>query len=108
MHHIIGIVRQFAEGDIEPGFSVGAGLWLYGTDPGFNLVRPDGTIVLSWAGETGMLSVTTADLRQQEKAAITRVVRVIRHHFTPDWPLWHAMRKRSKGERTLLPLKQFI
>ena len=108
MHIITDSVRKLMEGDIEPGFAVGAGLWLYGSDPGFGLMRQDGTIVLTWPGQTGMIRVTTGDLRQQEKAAITRVVRGARPHFTPDWQLWHAMRNRSRGEHTFLPLKQFV
>ena len=108
MNTITDKVRQLMEGDIEPGFSVGAGLWLYGSDPGFGLMRQDGAIVLTWPGQTGMIRVTTGDLTNQEKAAITRVVRGICPYKTPDWPLWHAMRKRSKRAYTLLPTKDFI
>jgi hypothetical protein len=112
MNAISDKVRQLVnyEGDVEPGFNVGAGLriTLDSTGDGFVVMREDHTIVLELPGQTGMLSVTTADLRQQEKAAITRVVRGARPHFTPDWQLWHAMRKRSKGIYTLLPVKDFI
>nr|DAK59490.1 MAG TPA: hypothetical protein [Caudoviricetes sp.] len=112
MNTISDKVRQLVnyEGDVEPGFNIGAGLriTLDSTGDGFVVMREDHTIVLELPGQTGMLSVTTADLRQQEKAAITRVVRGARPHFTPDWQLWNAMRKRSKGIYTLLPVKHFI
>lgn len=112
MNTITDKVRQLVncEGDVEPGFNVGAGLriTLDSTGNGFVVMREDHTIVLELPGQTGMIRVTARVLRQQEKAAITRVVRGARPHFTPDWQLWHAMRNRSKGERTLLPLKQFI
>lgn len=112
MHIISDKVRKLMnfEGDIEPGFSVGAGLRvvLDNSGTGYMLTRWDGTIVLAWPGQTGMISVTTADLKQPEKVAITRVVRGIRQYRTPNWPLWNAMRKRSKGNFTLLPTAHFV
>lgn len=112
MHIISDKVRQLMnfEGDIEPGFSVGAGLRIVldSSGTGYMLTRWDGTIVLAWPGQTGMIRVTTADLKQPEKVAITRVVRGIRQYRTPNWPLWHAMRKRSKGAFTLLPTADFV
>lgn len=112
MHIISDKVRKLMnfKGDTEPGFSVGAGLRvaLDSSGTGYMLTRWDGTIVLAWPGQTGVISVTTADLTQQEKVAITRVVRGIRQHRTPNWPLWNAMRKRSKGAFTLLPTADFV
>lgn len=112
MHIISDKVRQLVnyEGDVEPGFNVGAGLriTLDSTGGGFVVMREDHTIVLELPGQTGMIRVTAADLEQPEKAAITRVVRGARPHFTPDWQLWNATRKRSKGIYAILPVKHFI
>lgn len=112
MHIISDKVRQLVnfECDVEPGFGVGACLriTLDSTGDGFVVMREDHTIVLELPGLEGMIRVTTADLEQPEKAAITRVVRGARPHFTPDWQMWRAMRKRSKGIYMPLPVKRFI
>lgn len=112
MNTISDKVRQLVnyEGDIEPGFSVGAGLriTLDSTGGGFTVMREDHTIVLELPGLEGMIRVTTADLTQQEKTAITRVVRGARPHFTPDWQMWYAMRKRNGSIYMSLPVKRFI
>lgn len=112
MHIISDKVRQLMnyEGGIEPGFSVGAGLRIVldSSGTGYTLTRWDGTIVLAWPGQTGAISVATADLKQPEKVAITRVVRGIRQNRTPNWPLWNAMRKRTKAPFTLLPTADFV
>lgn len=109
MHTITNKVRKLMnfEGDVEPGFSVGAGLRvvLDSSGTGYMLLREDGTIALSWPmqGEI-IVSVTTGYLTQQEKAAITRVVRGVLPHFTPDWPRWNATRTRRKIWRMILPV----
>lgn len=92
---------------IEPGFSVGAGLRIVfdfsGT--GYYLVREDTTIVFHWSLITSIVSVTTLQLTQPEKTAITRVFRVIRPGFTPDWDVWRMMRLRTSKHRIMLPAK---
>lgn len=110
MHIISDKVRKLMnfEGDIEPGFSVGAGLRIVldSSGTGYMLMREDRTIALSWPvrGEI-IISVTTGYLTQQEKAAITRVVRGICPNFTPDWPRWNVARLRQKVWRMSLPVR---
>ena len=112
MHTITSKVRKLMnfEGDVEPGFIVGAGLRIVldSSGTGYMLMREDGTIVLSWPlqGEL-IIGVTTGYLTQQEKAAITRVVRGILPHFTPDWPRWDVTRARRKVWRMILPVRDF-
>ena len=90
--------------DCEPGFSVGGGLRGVGdsSGTGFLLVREDGLIVLEWGAGGGMVGVTVSDLSPSEKRAATRVFRVIRPTFTPDWGAWQGMRRRALGCRTML------
>lgn len=92
---------------IEPGFSVGAGLKivLNSSGTGYYLVREDETIVLSYSLEGTVISVTTLQLTQPEKTAITRVFRVIRPGFTPDWNVWCMMRLRTSKHRIMLPAR---
>lgn len=110
MYTISGKIRQLmnCEGGVEPGFSVGAGLRvvLDSSGTGYMLMRGDGTIALSWPvqGEL-IISVTTGYLTQQEKAAITRVVREILPRFTPDWLRWNVTRTRRKVWRMALPVR---
>ena len=112
MHTITNKVRKLMnfEGDVEPGFSVGAGLQIVldSSGTGYMLLREDGTIALSWPmqGEL-VIGVTTGYLTQQEKVAITRVVRGVLPHFTPDWPRWNATRTRRKIWRMILPVRAF-
>lgn len=110
MHTITNKVHKLMnfEGDVEPGFSVGAGLRIVldSSSTGYMLLREDGTIALSWPMQGALvIGVTTGYLTQQEKAAITRVVRVILPHFTPDWPRWNATRTRRKVWRMILPVR---
>lgn len=100
-------LRDLIDFKIEPGFSVGAGLKIVidSSGTGYYLVREDGTIVLDWGIEGGMISVTISKLTQPEKSAITRVVRVIRPGFTPDWGMWRTMRLRTSEHRIMLPVK---
>lgn len=112
MHSITDKVRQLmnCEGDVEPGFSVGAGLRvvLDSSGTGYMLMREDGTITLSWPTQGELIiGVTTGYLTQQEKAAVTRVVRGILPHFTPDWPRWNVTRTRRKIWRMILPVRDF-
>lgn len=97
-------LRGLVRFEVEPGFSVGAGLRLVldSSGTGYCLVRDSGTIVLEWGIGGGMVSVTASDLSPSEKRAITRVVRVIRPFFTPDWGVWEGMRRRARGYRTML------
>lgn len=109
MHAITNKVRKLMdrEGGVEPGFSVGAGLRIVldSSGTGYMLMREDGTIALSWPTQGDLvISVTTGYLSQQEKAAITRVVRGICPHFTPDWPRWNVTRTRRKIWRMILPV----
>ena len=109
MHAITNKVRKLMsfESDIELGFSVGAGLRIVldSSGTGYMLMREDGTIALSWPGQGELIiSVTTGYLTQQEKAAITRVVRGLCPHFTPDWPRWNVTRARRKVWRMSLPV----
>lgn len=112
MHIISDKVRKLMdfEGDVEPGFIVGAGLRIVldSSGTGYMLLREDGTIALSWPMQGDLvINVTTGYLTQQEKAAITRVVRGILPHFTPDWPRWNATRTRRKIWRMPLPVRAF-
>lgn len=112
MHAITNKVRKLMNrgGDVEPGFSVGAGLRIVldSSGTGYMLMREDGTIVLSWPVQGDpIISVTTGHLSQQEKAAITRVVCGISPHFTPDWPRWNVTRTRRKIWRMILPVRDF-
>nr|DAR19472.1 MAG TPA: hypothetical protein [Caudoviricetes sp.] len=90
--------------DCEPGFCVGAGLRVVSdsSGTGYLLVRNGGFIVLEWGRGGGMVSVTVSDLSPSEKRAVTRVVRVIRPMFTPDWGVWQGMRRRALGCRMML------
>lgn len=90
--------------DVEPGFAVGAGLRLVldSLGTGYLLVRESGFVVLEWGMGGGMVGVTVSDLSPSEKRAVTRVVRVIRPMFTPDWGVWEGMRRRAAGARTML------
>lgn len=92
---------------IEPDFSVGAGLRIVldSSGTGYYLVREDTTIVFHWSLENHMVSVTTLQLTQPEKTAITRVFRVIRPGFTPDWDVWRMMCLRTSKHRIMLPAK---
>ena len=98
------MIRGLMDFDVEPGFSVGAGLCvvLDSSGTGFLLVREDGRIVLEWGAGGGMVSVTVSDLSPSEKRAITRVFRAICPRFTPDWGVWEGMRRRALGCRTML------
>lgn len=104
---IISKIRDLFDFKVEPGFSVGAGLKIVfdSSGTGYYLVREDGTIVLEWGIDGGMISVTTSQLTQPEKSVITRAVRVIRPGFTPDWGMWRTMRLRTSEHRTLLAIK---
>lgn len=97
-------LQRFVRFEVEPGFSVGAGLRLVldSSGTGYLLVRESGSIALEWGRGGGMVSVTTSELSSSEKRAITRVVRVIRSGFTPDWGVWEGMRRRALGFRTML------
>lgn len=112
MHIISDKVRKLmsSEGDVEPGFNVGAGLRIVldSSGTGYMLMREDGTIVLSWPlqGEL-IISVTTGYLTQQEKAAVTRVVRGLCPRFMPDWPRWNVTRTRRRVWRMILPVRDF-
>lgn len=101
------MIRGLMDFDVEPGFSVGAGLCvvLDSSGTGFLLVREDGRIVLEWGAGGGMVSVTVSDLSPSEKRAVTRVVRAIRPTFTPDWGVWGGMRRRVSGYRTMLAMR---
>lgn len=92
---------------VEPGFSAGAGLRavLDSSATCCALVRHNGTIVLEWGRGGGMVSVTVSDLSPSEKRAITRVFRVIRPTFTPDWAVWRGMRRRALGCRMMLAVR---
>lgn len=97
-------VRALMGFDCEPGFSVGGGLRvvLDSSGTGYLLARESGFIVLEWGLGGGMVGVAVSDLSPSEKRAITRVVRVIRPTFTPDWGVWEGMRRRALGYRTML------
>ena len=97
-------IQGLAAFAVEPGFAVGAGLRLVLDSSGTNylLVRADRTIVLEWGMGGGMVGVTVSDLSPSGKRAVTRVVRVIRPMFTPDWGVWEGMRRRAAGARTML------
>lgn len=101
------MIRGLMGFDVEPGFCVGAGLRvvLDSSGTGYLLVREDGFIVLEWGRSGGMVSVTVSDLSPSEKRALTRVVRVIRPTFTPDWGVWQGMRRRARGVRTMLAIR---
>lgn len=112
MHIISDKVRKVMnfEGGIEPGFNVGAGLRIVldSSGTGYMLMREDGTIALSWPTQGELIiSVTTGYLSQQEKAAITRVVRGVCPHFTPDWQRWNVTRMRRNIWRMILPVRDF-
>lgn len=98
-------VQGLLSGAVEPGFAVGGGLRLVldSSGTGYCLVRDSGIIVLEWG--LGMVGVTVSDLSPSEKRAVTRVVRVIRPSFTPDWGVWEGMRRRARGFRTMLALR---
>lgn len=100
-------IRAMMSFDCDPGFSVGGGLCAVNDSSrtGFLLVRDSGSIVLEWGAGGGMVSVTVSDLSPSEKRAITRVVRVIRPMFTPDWGMWEGMRRRALGYRTMLAMR---
>ena len=101
---IVDKVRGLMAFEVEPGFSVGAGLRLVldSSGTGYCLVRDSGIIVLEWGIGGGMVGVTVSDLSPSEKRAVTRVFRVIRPTFTPDWRMWEGMRRRALGCRTML------
>lgn len=101
---IVEKLRRLMDFDVEPGFSVGAGLRLVldSSGTGYCLVRDSGIIVLEWGIGGGMVGVTVSDLSPSEKRAVTRVFRVIRPTFTPDWRMWQGMRRRALGCRTML------
>lgn len=112
MHIISDKVRKLMsfEGGVEPGFSVGAGLRIVldSSGTGYMLMREDGTIALSWPTQGELIiSVTTGYLSQQEKTAITRVVRGVCPHFTPDWQRWNVTRMRRNIWRMILPVRDF-
>nr|DAJ48618.1 MAG TPA: hypothetical protein [Caudoviricetes sp.] len=100
-------LRDLIDFKIEPGFSVGVGLKIVidssGTD--YHIVREDGAVVLSYSSGDAVISVTTLQLTQTEKTAITRMFRVIRPGFTPDWDMWRMMRLRTRKHRIMLPAK---
>lgn len=100
-------VRALVRFECEPGFSVGGGLRVVvdSSGTGFLLIREDRSIVLEWSAGGGMVSVTVSDLLPSEKRAVTRVVRVIRPAFTPDWNKWRGMRRRALGCRTMLAVR---
>lgn len=104
---IVEKLRGLMAFEIEPGFSVGAGLRLVldSSGTGYYLVRDSGIIVLEWGIGGGMVGVTVSDLSPSEKRAVTRVFRVIRPTFTPDWAVWEGMRRRALGCRTMLVCK---
>lgn len=104
---IISRIQDLINLKIEPGFSVGAGLKIVldSSGTGYYLVREDETIVFHWSLEGTVISVTTLQLTQPEKSAITRVVRVIRPGFTSDWDMWRMMRLRTSKHRVMLPAK---
>ena len=101
------MIRDLMDSDVEPGFMVGAGLRvvLNSSGTGYLLIRGDQTIALEWGAGGGMVSVTASDLSPSEKRAITRVVRVIRPAFTPDWGAWERMCRRALGCRTMLAVR---
>ena len=101
---IVEKLRGLMAFEVEPGFSVGAGLRLVldSAGTGYLLIREDRTIVLEWGMGGGMVGVTVSDLSPSEKRAVTRVFRVIRPTFTPDWGVWQGMRRRALGFRTML------
>lgn len=101
---IVEKLRGLMAFEVEPGFSVGAGLRLVldSSGTGYCLVRDSGIIVLEWGIGGGMVGVTVSDLSPSEKRAVTRVFRVIRPTFTPDWGVWQGMRRRALGCRTML------
>lgn len=92
---------------VEPGFYVGAGLIISvdSSGTGYFVQRADGTILLEIPMSGGMITVTKINMTRAEKAAITRVVRVFRPGFTPDWDMWRAMRTRSHMPRHMLVVK---
>ena len=101
------MIRGLMSFAVEPGFAVGAGLRLV-LDPsgmGYLLIREGGFIVLEWGRGGGMVGITVSALSPSEKRAITRVVRVIRPTFAPDWGVWEGMRRRARGFRTMLALR---
>lgn len=104
---IVEKLRRLMNFDVEPGFSVGAGLRLVldSSGTGYCLVRDSGIIILEWGIGGGMVGVTVSDLSPSEKRAVTRVFRVIRPTFTPDWRMWEGMRRRALGCRTMLVCK---
>lgn len=104
---IVDKVCELMAFEVEPGFPVGAGLRLVldSSGTGYCLVRDSGIIVLDWGIGGGMVSVTVSDLSPSEKRAVTRVVRVIRPTFTPDWGAWEGMRRRALDCRTMLAVR---
>lgn len=104
---IVEKLRELMTFEVEPGFSVGAGLRLVldSSGTGYCLVRDSGYIVLDWGIGGGMVGVTVSDLSPSEKRAVTRVVRAIRPTFTPDWGAWEGMRRRARGVRTMLAIR---
>lgn len=101
---IVEKLRGLMNFDVEPGFSVGAGLRLVldSSGTGYLLIREGGFIVLEWGIGGGMVGVTVSDISPSEKRAVTRVFRVIRPAFTPDWRMWQGMRRRALGCRTMM------
>ena len=100
-------LRDLINFKTEPGFSVGAGLKIVldSSGTGYYLVREDKTVIFHWSLESTVISVITLQLTQPEKTAITRVFRVIRSGFTPDWDMWRMMCLRTSKYRIMLPAK---